>query len=135
MNTRQLFRQEAVEFQHARQQWGDVAALQPLSTKVLTWFLTASVAALIAFGAFAGYVRKETAIGYLTPTTGTAKIFVPRAGTIRQVHVEEGEAVREGQPLLVIDTDQIASDGFDVNLSLLENNAGLAADIARSLTT
>jgi len=120
MSTTQLFRQEAVEFQHARQQWGDVAALQPLSTKVLTWFLTASVVALVAFGAFAGYVRKETAIGYLTPTRGTAKIFVPRAGTIRQVHIEEGEIVREGQPLLVIDTDQIASDGFDVNLSLLD---------------
>ena len=120
MSTRQLFRQEAVDFQRASQQWGDVAALQPLSTKILTWFLAGVVAALIAFALFAGYVRKETAIGYLTPTSGTAKIFVPRNGTIRQVHVEDGATVQEGQPLLTIDTDQIASDGTDVNVSLLD---------------
>ena len=113
-------RQEAVDFQRARQQWGDVAALQPLSTKILTWFLAGVVAALIAFALLAGYVRKETAIGYLTPTSGTAKIFAPRNGTIRQVHVEDGAAVQEGQPLLTIDTDQIASDGSDVNVSLLD---------------
>ena len=120
MSTRQLFRQEAVDFQRARQQLGDVAALQPLSTKILTWFLAGVVAALIAFALLAGYVRKETAIGYLTPTSGTAKIFAPRNGTIRQVHVEDGAAVQEGQPLLTIDTDQIASDGSDVNVSLLD---------------
>ena len=120
MSARQLFRQEAVDFQRARQQWGDVAALQPLSTKIFIWFLIGVVGALITFALFAGYVRKETAIGYVTPTTGTAKVFAPRSGTIRQVHVQEGEAVEEGQPLLTIDTDQIASDGLDVNVALLE---------------
>jgi membrane fusion protein len=120
MSARQLFRQEAVDFQRARQQWGDVAALQPLSSKILIWFLIGVVAALTTFAAFAGYVRKETAVGYLTPTTGTAKVFAPRTGTIRQVHVREGDAVQEGQALLTIDTDQIASDGLDVNVALLE---------------
>ncbi len=120
MSARQLFRQEAVDFQRARQQWGDVAALQPLSTKIFIWFLIGVVGALITFALFAGYVRKETATGYVTPTTGTAKVFAPRSGTIRQVHVQEGEAFEEGQPLLTIDTDQIASDGLDVNVALLE---------------
>jgi membrane fusion protein len=120
MSARHLFRQEAVDFQRARQQWGEVAALQPLSTKILTWFLVGVVAMLVAFAFLAGYGRKETAIGYLTPTTGTAKIFAPRSGTIRQVHVREGDAVREGEPLLTIDTDQIASDGVDVNVALLD---------------
>ena len=121
MSARQLFRQEAVDFQRARQQWGDVAALQPLATKLFTWFLVGVVAAIVAFAFLASYGRKETAIGYLTPTTGTAKIFAPRSGTIRQVHVQEGDAVQEGGPLLTIDTDQIASDGIDVNASLLES--------------
>ena len=39
--------------------------------------------------AVASYARKETAIGYLTPSTGTDKIFTPRASTIRKVHVHE----------------------------------------------
>jgi membrane fusion protein len=120
MSARQLFRQEAVDFQRARQQWGDVAALQPLSTKIFVWFLIWVVAALIIFALFAGYVRKETAIGYVTPTMGTGKIFAPRSGTIRQVHVQENQAVEEGQALLTIDTDQIASDGQDVNVALLD---------------
>jgi membrane fusion protein len=120
MSARHLFRQEAVEFQRARQQWGDVAALQPLATKIFTWFLVGVVATLVVFAFLAGYGRKETAIGYLTPTTGTAKIFAPRSGTIRQVHVQEGDAVQEGEQLLTIDTDQIASDGVDVNVALLD---------------
>jgi multidrug efflux pump subunit AcrA (membrane-fusion protein) len=34
----------------------------------------------------------------------TAKIFAPQAGTIKQVFVEEGEPVKEGQPLLALET-------------------------------
>jgi len=117
---RALFRQEAVDFHQHRQQWGDVASLQPVSTKIATWFLTVVTAGLIAFLFIAQYARKETAVGYLTPTKGTGKVFVPRRGAIREVHVEEGDGVAEGQPLLTIDTDQIASDGSDVNAALLD---------------
>jgi len=75
---------------------------------------------MVAFLFVAQYARKETALGYLTPTKGTAKIFAPRRGTIREVHVEEGERVREGQQLLTVETDQIAADGLDVNATQLE---------------
>ena len=34
--------------------------------------------------------------------------------------MEEGDTVVEGQPLLTIDTDQIAADGSDVNAALLD---------------
>lgn len=95
---RQLFRQEAIDFQQHHRQWGDVAALQPLSTKVAAWFLAAVVATLIAFLLAAQYARKETALGYLTPTKGTAKIFVPRRGSIRGVHVEEATPSSRASP-------------------------------------
>jgi membrane fusion protein len=115
-----LFRQEALDFQRHYRQWGDVAALEPLSVKITAWFLTAVVALLVGFLFIAQYARKETAVGYLTPTKGTAKIFVPRRGTIKEVLVEEGESVSEGQQLLTIETDQIAADGMDVNATQLE---------------
>jgi membrane fusion protein len=118
-----LFRREAVDFQRHHRQWGDVAALQPLSVKVTVWFLIGVVLVLIAFLFAAQYARKETALGYLTPTTGTAKIFVPRRGTIKEVHVADGDAVSEGQTLLTIETDQIAADGMDVNANQLETLA------------
>jgi membrane fusion protein len=128
-----LFRQEAIDFQQHHRQWGDVAALQPLSTKVTAWFLTGVVAALIAFLLIAQYARKETALGYLTPTKGTAKIFVPRRGAIRGVHVEEGDLVVEGQPLLTVETDQIAADGSDVNAALLDTLLGQKELLARNI--
>jgi membrane fusion protein len=34
--------------------------------------------------------------------------------------VEEGEIVTEGEPLLAVETDQIASDGSDVNASMMD---------------
>ena len=114
-----LFRQEAIDFQQHHHRWGHVASLQPLSAKIVTWFLIGFMALLIGFLVVAQYARKEVAVGYLTPTKGTAKIFAPRRGAIRDVHVEEGAAVAEGQPLLTIDTDQIAADGSDVNAALL----------------
>ena len=116
----ELFRQEAIEFQQHRRQWGDVASLQPISSKITTWLLIAAMAALIVFALFAQYARKETATGYLVPTKGTAKIFVPRRGTVREVHVSDGDAVAEGQALLTIETDQIAADGSDVNAATLD---------------
>src|SRR4051812_202088 len=116
----QLFRKQALEFQRHHRQWGDVAALEPLSIKITAWFITGIVALLVAFLFVAQYARKETAVGYLTPTKGTAKIFVPRRGTIKETHVAEGDIVREGQPLLTIDTEQIAADGLDVNASQLQ---------------
>jgi membrane fusion protein len=115
-----LFRQEAIAFQRHHRQWGDVASLQAVSTKVIAWLLVLSSAAVVCFLVIAQYARKETAIGYLTPTRGTAKIFAPQRGAIKQVYVEEGEIVTEGEPLLAVETDQIASDGSDVNASMMD---------------
>jgi membrane fusion protein len=130
---RPLFRNEAIQFQQHNRQWGDVASLQPLSTKVVAWFLATSAAVIILFLFVAQYSRKEVAVGYLTPTTGTAKIFAPQRGTIKAVHVEQGSTVREGQPLLTIDTDQITADGIDVNASMLNTLRSQKALIAENI--
>jgi membrane fusion protein len=115
-----LFRQEAIEFQRYHHQWGEVALLQPLSTKALTWFFTVAVALVIVFVSLAQYARKETVVGYLTPTSGTVRIFVPRQGTIEAIHVEQGQEVQERQPLLTIATNEFAADGEDINTAKLE---------------
>src|SRR4051794_2744808 len=86
----------------------------------MAWFVTVSVLLILIFLSIAQYARKETVLGYLTPTTGTAKIYAPRQGTIRAVHVHEGQQVQEGQPLLTIATDQIAADGKDVDAAILD---------------
>jgi len=115
-----LFRREAIEFQQQHRQCGSVASLQPISTKVVAWLLLSFSVAIVTFLFLAQYARKETAIGYLTPAAGTAKVFAAQRGTIKQVFVQEGERVREGQPLLAVETSQIAADGIDVNTTMLE---------------
>jgi membrane fusion protein len=115
-----LFRQEAIDFLHQHRSWGQVVLLQSLSSKILSWALAAVVALVVFFLSIAQYARKETVIGYLTPTFGTAKIFVPQQGFIKELHVEEGQEVAEGAPLLTITTAQIAANGEDVNTTVLE---------------
>jgi membrane fusion protein len=114
-----LFRQEAIDFQQHNRQAGQVALLQPLSTKILTWFFAASVAIIVTFLFFGQYARKETVIGYLIPTAGIAKIFAAKPGTIKDIYVKEGQEVKAGQPLLAVETSQIAANGQDVNAGML----------------
>ena len=115
-----LFRQEAVEFQQHHRHWGEVALLQPLSTKVMTWFFTTAVALVFVFLFLGQYARKETVVGYLTPVSGTSKVFVPQQGTIKEIYVKEGQGVQTGQPLFAVETSQIAANGQDVNTTMLD---------------
>jgi membrane fusion protein len=114
-----LFRQEAIDFLHQRHSWGEVVSLQPVSSTILSWSLAGIVVLILCFLSIAQYARKETVTGYLTPTFGTAKIFVPQQGIIKEVQVNEGQDVAEGEPLLTIVTSQITSNGDDVNATVL----------------
>jgi membrane fusion protein len=114
-----LFRQEALEFQRQHRNWGQVALLQPVSTKILTWSLAALVTLVLVYLSVAQYARKETVIGYLTPTSGTAKVFVSHPGFIKELYVQEGQEVEEGEPLFTVSTAQVAANGEDVNTAIL----------------
>ena len=114
-----LFRHEVVDFQEIERQFGRAILLQPISLKVITWFLASFVALMLALLFIGQYSRKATVSGYLIPSSGTAKIFALQRGTITKVHVTEGQEVREQQPLLTIDTTQISATGEDVNAAIL----------------
>ena len=114
-----LFRQEAIDFLHQRHSWGEVVSLQPISSTILSWSLASLVAFILCFLSIAQYARKETVSGYLTPTFGTAKIFVPQQGFIKELKVKEGQEVAEGDPLLTVVTSQITANGDDVNATVL----------------
>jgi membrane fusion protein len=114
-----LFRQEVVDFQEIERQFGRALLLQPISLKVITWSLTIFMLLIISLLVIGQYSRKATVSGYLTPASGTAKIFALQRGTITQVHVVEGQQVKEQQPLLTIDTTQISGTGEDVNVAIL----------------
>jgi membrane fusion protein len=114
-----LFRHEVVEYQQIEQQFGRVLLLQPLSTKITTWLIAASVALMLSLLFVGQYSRKVSVSGYLLPASGAAKIFPLQRGTVTKVHVTDGEEVREGQPLLTVDTAQLLATGEDVNAAIL----------------
>ena len=130
-----LFRPEIVAFQRDQRQWGEVALLQPPSAKAATWVIAAFAALVVVFLCLAPYARKETVSGYLAPAAGTARIYAPQPGIVSGVHVEEGQEVREGDPLLSVATAQVAADGQDVNAAMLDALWRQADLLARQLPT
>lgn len=116
---RPLFRQEVIEFQRHSGQWGRVVPIQPLSVRLMVWFVIACSAAVIAFLFAAQYARKERVVGYLTPAAGTARIYVPQQGTVSALYVEQGQRVEEGQPLLSVTTTRLSATGEDVDATIL----------------
>jgi membrane fusion protein len=110
MSSRQLFRQEAIEFQRGQREFGEIALLQPVSTKLLAWLLAAVVTIAIVFLCFAQFSRKQTVPGFLTPAAGTLKVFPDREGVVTNLYVKEGQQVKAGDPLFTVGTPQIAAE-------------------------
>jgi membrane fusion protein len=134
MTSRQLlFREQALDFQREAGRWGDVVPLQPPPTSLLTGFLAAVVILIGGFLLTAQYARKETVAGYLAPAAGSARVFANQRGTIAAVYVRQGQLVTEGQPLLAVETDQIAANGADVNVSLLATLGSQRALLSQNL--
>jgi len=132
---RPLFRQEVVEFQQQDRQWGRVVPLQPLSTRLTAWFITAVVAAILTFLFFAQYARKETVTGYLMPASGTARVMAPQPGTVSAIYVEQGQSVEDGQPLMAVTISQIATNGEDVNAAILNTLTQQKDQLLRQIAT
>src|SRR4051794_27243496 len=119
MSSRQLFRQEAIDFQRGQREFGEIALLQPVSTKLLAWLLTGVVTIAIVFLCFAEFSRKQTVSGFLIPAAGTLKVFPSREGVVSDVYVKEGQQVKMGDPLFSVATPEVAADGEDVNATKL----------------
>jgi membrane fusion protein len=118
--TSSLFRAEALEFQKQYREFGQVAHLRPISQKILAWLLSVAVISLIIFCCLAGYTRKETVRGYLSPSKGTAEIYAPQMGTVTDLYVSEDQLVTQGDVLFTIDMPQVSAEGVDVNQAVLK---------------
>jgi len=119
MASMSLFRPEAVDFQSERFKSGGVLPGPP-PTAALTSLLVILLAALLGFLATCDYARKETAVGFLSPTLGVARVLPPRAGLVVGVHVAEGQEVAAGAPLITVQVGGSNDHGGDVDESVLQ---------------
>jgi membrane fusion protein len=113
-----LFRAAAVAFQ-TTSRGGAVHLTRPISVTVLTLFMAALAAVLIAFIVYGEYSRKESVAGFLEPVRGVIRIHPQRGGVISAVLVREGQRVTRNQLLFKVAAPQTMADGSDADRKLL----------------
>ena len=114
-----LFRKEVIENQRERL-WGDLIISQPLSYYVLSAVAILFAILLITLLFMGSYVRKESVKGYLAPDLFLVKVYAPREGVYAQVHVKQGEKVKEGQILFTVVDETVLSSGDDIDSVILQ---------------
>ena len=114
-----LFRKQAVDCQRDKL-YGATLALRVPSFAHLTFIMACVAVAILAFAFWGEYTRKEHVSGYLAPTKGLIKVFTPQAGTLTESRVLEGQAVKQGDVLLVISSEQSTAENHKARAAMLQ---------------
>lgn len=102
-----LFRREVLAERQA--QWLGTVLLAPrLSHRLLTLVAALAAAAVVALLFLGHFTRTARVSGWLVPQQGVVRVFAPRPGVVQRLHVSEGQAVRQGEPLLTL-SDEVQS--------------------------
>jgi membrane fusion protein len=113
-----LFRQQAVDEQKQRL-YGDISLAQPLSIYTASISILLIFTAIVLFLYFSHYARKETVRGYLVPDKGVIKTYANRSGNVEILHVNEGNNVNAGDPLVTIIIRSSMASGFELSETLI----------------
>lgn len=108
-----LFREEVFEGRKDRLH-GEVVLSQPLSTRVLVATLFAVIALAGVWVTLGTYARVETVPGVLITDIPSAKVMPAQNGTISELDVQEGQRVKAGDRLLVVNSQRETGTGGDV---------------------
>jgi len=121
-----LFRQEVIDAK--RGEWlGSIIVAAPLSRWLLTALALTLAATILLFLFFGHYTRRETVAGQLVPSAGLLNLAAPSAGTITRLHVRDGQAVKAGDVLLELSSEQDSAALGDTHVLV-----GQQLDIQRS---
>src|SRR5215469_2870552 len=98
-------------------------------TSISAAAVAAAVVALIILG---GYTRRVDMEGTVLPNTGVIAVAVPSPGRIEALAVQEGEAVKKGDPLYTMDVDTVTKDGGSQQ-RIIEAQTGELDRLAREI--
>lgn len=128
-----IFRREALD--HQRDQWiGHIRLAQPLSLRWLTVLVVAAAVAVALFLSLGQYTRKARLAGVLVPQGGLLELRTPREAVVLERRVREGDAVRQGDVLVVLSLDRSSGEGetqAEVRRSLDERRRSLREAVDR----
>jgi membrane fusion protein len=105
-----LFREEVVEARKIKVE-GEIVLAQPVHSHVLVLLIVTIVALIGSWLVFGTYSRTETAKGILVTGDASAKVIAIRPGQVTALFVREGDVVRAGQRLALIQTEQANGSG------------------------
>jgi membrane fusion protein len=114
-----LFRQEVLRHQ-SQAAIGETMRIVPISHAAFTLFLVGIIAVALTYAAFAGYSRKETVTGFISPSGGVVRLVAPRVGTITDILVKEGEVVTEDQILFRVVAEETNASGVGSDTAILD---------------
>jgi membrane fusion protein len=107
---RSPFRPEALENERHRLS-GEVILAVPLSEASLAWGLAVLLAAAVIFASLATYARKNTVTGVLVPDGGLIRVVARDVGVVEDIHVTEGQEVRDGAAIARLRLSAHSSSG------------------------
>jgi membrane fusion protein len=130
----ELFRTEVLAEQQS--QWlGTVLLIPRISYAMSAGFALLAAAGVLAILFCAHYTKTARIQGWLVPERGIIQIFAPQPGVLVELHVQEGEEVRKGMPLLALSTElqseALGATQRNVLLWLQQRRASLLAEKER----
>ena len=127
-----LFRPEAIEAK-AHTAFGDVRLGRSLSGWLITVVIVALSLAVIVYAVVGEANRKTRVVGLLLPTGGAIDLTSAVGGRLRHVAASEGQTVRRGDTLFVINLEHQSASGVTAELVAGQLNArnALLADERR----
>jgi membrane fusion protein len=130
-----LFRTEAIESQRT-QLLGQIILTPRISTLWMSLGAAMMAIALVAFLFLGSYTRRVTVSGQLMPAGGLIRVHTPQLGVVLEKHVNNGQSVKKGQLLYVLNSDR-PGDGAqnlqaDIARQTAERRASLAMEVDRS---
>ena len=105
----------------------------PVLPAVLAGSLSVLMLALIGFAATVKVTQVVNVPGKLVTRRSTQDLTTPEQGVVKKVLVSNGQVVKEGQPLVILDPRVQRSDVNELELQLQAESARLASAEARLL--
>lgn len=110
---RDIFRTESLEALQPRLQ-GEVIVVPRMGMGWWCLLALITLAGLAWFVTQGSYTRRSTVTGHLVPAAGMIRVQTPQTGVIMERRVAEGQAVRKGDVLYVLNSDRIGAGAREI---------------------
>jgi membrane fusion protein len=104
-----------------------------------TWLVLISAVLgvlVVLFLTYGTYTRRATVTGQLVPSAGVIRVHTPQAGVVLERKVNEGQVVKKGDVLFVLNSDRLGSGTreiqADIGQQVDERRRSLEAELARN---